>query len=170
MEMEQMMARILAEIRTKKMDINLREMKADMLAKMDKMDARIKANNEKSEVLQHTFVCLMDAHHSGTEANHEEVTVAIKASHERIEVTEACLEKVKEPTSMEMKSVVVHEEVPTEDAAVETGRALNKWHGDENLAVGHRGKPMERTQGNGGFWKKLATAHRGIKMYGGVEL
>jgi hypothetical protein len=153
------------------MDTNLREMRADMLAKMERMDVRIKANNEKSEVIQHTFVSQMDAHQSEIEAYHEELMVAIKASNERIEVTEACLEKAKEPTSMEMKTVVaVHEEVPKEDTAVETGKALKKRHGDRNLAVGRCGKPKEWTQGNGGSRQKLAAACRGIKMYGRVEL
>jgi hypothetical protein len=59
----------------------------------------------------------------------------------------------------EMKSVAVQE-----DAAVGTGRALNKRHGDRNLAVGRRGKPKERTQGNGGSRKKLAAARRGMTL------
>jgi hypothetical protein len=58
-----------------------------------------------------------------------------------LEATEACLEKAKEPTSVEMKSVAVHEEVPKEDAMLETGRALNKRHRDQNLAVWRHEKP-----------------------------
>jgi hypothetical protein len=37
----------------------------------------------------------------------------------------------------EMKSVVVHEEIPKEEAAVKTCRAPKKRHGDQHLAVGH---------------------------------
>jgi hypothetical protein len=45
------------------------------------------------------------------------------------EATGACL-KSKEPTSEEMKSKAVHEEVPKEDTAVKTFGALKKRHGD----------------------------------------
>jgi hypothetical protein len=58
------------------------------------------------------------------------------------------------------ESVAVHSEVRKEDATVETGRTLNKWHGDQNLATRHRGKPKKWTQGNGGCRKKLAIARR----------
>jgi hypothetical protein len=40
---------------------------------------------------------------------------------------EACL-KSKEPTSLEVEYVVVHEEVPKEEAAVGTVRALKKQY------------------------------------------
>jgi hypothetical protein len=49
------------------MDPNLREMRAEMLAKMEtnqeSMDAWIEANNEKFEVLRGTLVSRIDAHH-----------------------------------------------------------------------------------------------------------
>jgi hypothetical protein len=72
----------------------------------------------------------MDGHCAKTQANHEELMAAMKASHERIEgpmdvslvATEACLEKAKNPASVEMNSVAVHEEVPKEHSPVETGR------------------------------------------------
>jgi hypothetical protein len=110
----------------------------------------------------------MDAYCAKTQVNHEELKAAMKASHERIEalmivsleVMEACLEKEKEPTSMEMKSVAVHEEVPKEDAAAKTGRALNKQHGDQNLALG----AVESC----GSQKKLAAACRGMTHHAGV--
>jgi hypothetical protein len=103
------------------MDAN-REMLARMEANEERMDARIEAKNEKFEVLQGTLVSRTGAHHAKTQANHEELMAAMKASHERIEapmdvslaVTEACLVKAKEPTSVEMKSIAVHEEVPKE--------------------------------------------------------
>jgi hypothetical protein len=46
----------------------------------------------------------------------------------RREATEACLES-KKTTSLEMKSVVVHEEVPKEKAAVKIVRALKERYG-----------------------------------------
>lgn len=48
-------------------------------------------------------------------------------------MTEVCLE-CKEPTSEDIESEVEHEEVPKEDAAVETGRLLIKRHRDRLLA------------------------------------
>jgi hypothetical protein len=72
---------------------------------------------------------------------------------------EACLES-KEPTSVEIKSVEVHEEVPKEEATVKTVRALKERYGDRHLAIGCCRQLKKQTQGNGGFWKKLATTHR----------
>jgi translation elongation factor EF-1beta len=46
-------------------DINLKEMKEEMLAKME---ARIEAINEKFEVREGILIPLMDAHHAKTEA------------------------------------------------------------------------------------------------------
>jgi hypothetical protein len=66
---------------------------------------------------------------------------------------------------VEMKSVSVHEEVPKEDAAVETGRALNKRHRDRNLAIGRSGEPKKRTQGNGGCRKILAATRKGMTYW-----
>jgi hypothetical protein len=57
---------------------------------------------------------------------------------------------------------VVHEEDPTEEAAVKTVRALKKRYGDWHLTVGHSQQLKKWTQDDGGFWKKLAAAHRGM--------
>jgi hypothetical protein len=56
----------------------------------------------------------------------------------------------------------MHEEVPKEEAAVQPVRALEKRHGDRNLAVGRHQKPKKRALGDGAFWKKLAAARRGV--------
>jgi hypothetical protein len=55
----------------------------------------------------------------------------------RKETMEACRES-KEPTSVEKESIAVHQEVPKEEAAVKTVRALTKQYEDQNLAVGRR--------------------------------
>jgi hypothetical protein len=60
------------------------------------------------------------------------------------EATEACLES-KEPTSVQMESVTVHEE-----AAGKTVRALKEQYGDRRLAVGRRRQLKKRSQGDGG--------------------
>jgi hypothetical protein len=77
------------------------------------------------------------------------------------ETTEACVES-KEPTSVEMKSVAVHEEVPTEEAAGKTSGALKKRYRNRHLAVRRRSQPKKWTQGNGGSRKKMAAACRGM--------
>jgi hypothetical protein len=69
---------------------------------------------------------------------------------------EACLEN-KKPTSLEVDSVVVHEEVPKEEATVETVRVLKKRYRDWHLAVRRCGQPKKWTQGNGGSGKVLAS-------------
>jgi hypothetical protein len=51
---------------------------------------------------------------------------------------------------VQMKSAAVHEEVPKEEAAVETIGALKKRYGDWHLAVGCRRQPTKRTQGDSG--------------------
>jgi hypothetical protein len=54
----------------------------------------------------------------------------------------ACLQKIeaslesKEPTPKEMANVMAHLEVPNEQAAVETIRALKDLYGDHHLAIG----------------------------------
>lgn len=62
----------------------------------------------------------------------------------------------------EMKSVAEHQVIPKEEAAVETVRALNKWHGDRHLAVRCPSQPKKWTQCNCRFQKKLATAYKGM--------
>jgi hypothetical protein len=72
------------------------------------------------------------------------------------DATEAFLES-KKPTSLEVESKAEHDEVPKEEAAVETFGASKKRHRDRHLAIRCRSQPKKRTQGNGGSWKKLAT-------------
>jgi hypothetical protein len=153
-----------------KMDPNFREMKAE-----------IRANNEKFEALKDTIVSRTDAHHARTEAN-QEMTAKLDANHKRMrasvnawreettayqEATEGYPEKM-DANPEETKSVASQEEAPKEDAAVETGRALNKRHKGRHLAVLRRGKAKERTQGSGGSRKKLATGSRRMTRRAGM--
>jgi hypothetical protein len=85
MEMEQMMACLLEEMRTNhtKADDNLGEMKEEMMAKMEinkeRMDAKIGANNKKFEVL----VSRMDIHQARTESTQEEMKAKMDSHHEK---------------------------------------------------------------------------------------
>jgi hypothetical protein len=56
---------------------------------------------------------------------------------------------------------VVYQEVPKEEAAVETIRALEDRYGNQHLAIG-RQQPKKWIQGNGGSQKKLAASPRWI--------
>jgi hypothetical protein len=51
------------------------------------------------------------------------------------EAMKACLEKAKEPTSEKMKTKAENEDVPKEEAAVETFGAPKKWYRDWQLAA-----------------------------------
>jgi hypothetical protein len=68
------------------------------------------------------------------------------------EATKAYPEKM-EANPEEMQSKAVHQEVPKEEAVVETGRALNKQLRGQHLATGRRDQLEERTQGNCGSRK-----------------
>jgi hypothetical protein len=72
------------------------------------------------------------------------------------------------PEIMEVKSEAVHEEVPKEGVAVKSFGTLKKRHGDRRIAVGHRGKVKERTQGTGGSRKKSTATCRWSTCCAGV--
>jgi hypothetical protein len=80
------------------------------------------------------------------------------------EAMEACQES-KEPTSVEMESLVVHEEVAKEEATVKTVRALKKRYGDWHLATGRFRQLKKPPQGTGGSWKKFVAACRGLTSH-----
>jgi hypothetical protein len=68
----------------------------------------------------------------------------------------------KEPTSLEeTESVAVHE-VPNEEAAMITVRALKERYGDQHLALGRCQQLKEHTHSDDGSNKKLAAANRGM--------
>jgi hypothetical protein len=94
------------EVEQERTDAIPREMKAEIRTNqeeiMARLEAKIEANNEKSETLQGTPVSQTDAHHAKTEANHE-LMATMKVSHERInaltnvnlEKMEVCIEKMR---------------------------------------------------------------------------
>jgi hypothetical protein len=59
-----------------------------------------------------------------------------------------------------MQSGVEHQEVPKKHVTVKPVGELRKWHRGRYLATEHRGEPEERTWGNYGSRKKLATTGR----------
>jgi hypothetical protein len=103
----------------------------------------------------------------------EEILAELDAYHERmmarmysqLEKMEACLGKT-EATDLETnpESEAEHEVVPKEEAAVKTFGALKKRYWDRHLAVGRRGKPKKRIQGDGLSRKNLVAALRGMTL------
>jgi hypothetical protein len=59
---------------------------------------------------------------------------------------------------VEIANVAEHQEIPKEEAAVESIGALEDRYGDRHLAVGHRRQPKKRTQGDSGSRQKLVAA------------
>jgi actin-like ATPase involved in cell morphogenesis len=119
MEVEQMMARLLAEIRTDREETTARleaitdasqeKMDAKTDANLREMKAEIRANNQRFEVLRSTLVSRMDIHQARTEAV-QEIIAKMETHQEKMrgsmiawrKETTAYLEG-KEPTSVEFK-------------------------------------------------------------------
>jgi hypothetical protein len=109
--------------------------------------AEIRTNQAKTDAtLQELKAGKFDAHHKRMMARMDS----------QLQKMEACLGKME--ATEELESEAEHEEVPKEEAAVETFGALKKWYGDWHLAVRRCGQPKKWTKGNGGSQKKLATA------------
>jgi hypothetical protein len=69
---------------------------------------------------------------------------------------------------VEAESVAVHEEVPKEEAAVKTVRALKERYGDRHLAVERRQQLKKWDQGDGASRKKMAAACRRMTRRSGT--
>jgi hypothetical protein len=159
MKMEQILACALAKVNVmvERMDTNLREMKAEMRTDQEEMTARveakIEASNEKFEVLQDTLVSQMDIHQARTEAmkekmdTHQESMEAkmdawlkeMKAWRREMMACQEAMDTTDLAASREkLEAIAVHQEVPKEEAAVETIRAQVDQFGDWHLAVGCR--------------------------------
>jgi hypothetical protein len=93
----------------------------------------------------------MDAMNSKLEAHHEGMRANVNT---RWEETTTC----QEATEAYPEMMDANPEETKEEAAAKPVRALKKRHRGRNLAVGRRGKPKERTQGNGGCQKELVSA------------
>jgi hypothetical protein len=170
------------------MDTNQAEMKAmkEMIeanqAKMDASQARLGAiqaetkailkemkedNNEKFEVLQGTLVFRVDIHQEKTEATVHSLSTWRRETMACQEMTEANLE-CKEPTSEDMEPKVEDQKAPKEGAAVRSSGALKNQHRGHYLVAVHHREPKERTQGNCGSQRNLASARRRMTFWPGV--
>jgi hypothetical protein len=82
-----------------------------------------------------------------TAANLKEIIAELRVWLKEImaceEATEACLDST-EPTTLAIESEAEHEEVPKEEAAVETFIALQKQHGDQHLTIRRCGQLKKR--------------------------
>jgi hypothetical protein len=101
----------------------------------------------------------MDSPPGKREANHEELMTLMKASQEGMGAHQEKLGIMDlEVNPEEVEVIAENQEVPNEEVAVETIRALEDQYGDQHLALGHCQQLKKRTQGNGGFQQKLAAA------------
>jgi hypothetical protein len=91
-----------------------------------------------------------------TEATHKKLMAAMEASLGRMI---SCLGKTEatnfEADPKEMEFCANYQEIPEDDAAVETSRVPNKRHKGRSVAAGHRSQPEERIQGNCGFSQEI---------------
>jgi hypothetical protein len=67
-----------------------------------------------------------------------------------------------------MKSVAEHQEVPKEEAAMQTVTELKKQYRDQHLAIKRCGQPKNGSRATLGIWKKLAAACREMTHCAGV--
>jgi hypothetical protein len=145
MKMEQMLAHLLAEIRSG------HGMMAEIMAKMDTETAAIRARTKARQDK------MMEAYLNA--CRKETVTCQ-----ETIEAHLGC----KEPSPKEMESQVEHREVPMEEAAVKSSRVMKTQHRGQHLAAGRRREPKELTRGDCGSQGMLAAACRKMSRHAAV--
>jgi acyl-CoA reductase-like NAD-dependent aldehyde dehydrogenase len=138
--MEQILEHLLAEIRTNREE--MRTIQEKIKTNQEMMEVKMDANQEKMNDRQWKIKAQVASLASWINANQEEMKAML----------DACLEKM-EANPGELHSVVVHQEVPKEEATVETIRAL-----DTDMGTGRQLK--KQTQGNGGSRKKMAATCR----------
>jgi hypothetical protein len=133
-EVEQMMACLLAEVRTNREKLAVSEAKPD--ASLREVREEMRACQE---LLKEEMLGKLDAYH-------ERMIARMDSWLEQMEV---CLGKMEatdfEANPEEKESEADHEEVPEEEAAVETFGALKGQYGDWRLALRCCGHPKKRT-------------------------
>jgi hypothetical protein len=97
----------------------MRTIREMMETKHERMKAKTDAFQEKVDDGQEGVKARVDSLASWIDANEGDMKVTLNA----------CLEDMEENPA-EQKSVAVHEEVPKEEAEVQTSGALKKRHGD----------------------------------------
>jgi hypothetical protein len=162
MEMERTMQQMIQQLLTR-MDANWEERKADRIANrecMKQMMARTDGNWERD---QDDLKGVMAKVRAEMDTHHKKMMALSDAHHER---TMASLGKT-EATDFkaipeETESVMEHQEILKEDAAVMPVREPRKRRRAQNLGVECRQKRKERTWGNRGPRRKSAAACRKV--------
>jgi hypothetical protein len=187
--MEEMLAKM--EAKQERMDANLREARArqeqmmeEMLAKMEanqvRMDANIRDARARQEKVMEEMLAKMEDNQermdmylrkvrARQEQLMEEILAKMEVNQERMDANlregrtsqEQMMEEML--AKMEAKIETNHEKIEVIlGIFVGTGRALSKWHGNWNLALGRCGKQKERTQGNGCCRNNLFATRRSV--------
>jgi hypothetical protein len=126
------------------LELLLARMKEHMQEMMARMEAKLDASHKK-------LMAMLDAHHERT-----------MASLGKMEATDF------KAIPKEMESVVEHQEISKEEAAVMSVGELRKGHRVCNLTAGRRQKRKERTRGNCESRRKLAAACRKVSCHAKV--
>jgi hypothetical protein len=162
----------------------LAEMKEEMMTKMDankeRLEAKLHADREEKKAeraaMHEKLIAKSDADlaEAKMDTNKEKMTARLDAmiedNSEKCETTrnthvpgrkEPNPEKM-EANTVEVKSVVVHEEFRTEAAAVKSSGTMKKRNRVRHLAAGRDGEPRELNRGNCGLRRNLAAAWRKV--------
>jgi hypothetical protein len=121
------------------MDVNRKEIKEEIRSDLEEMKEAIRIDQGKNG--RHP-----KEDHSRNKGLAKEMMACQEASL-----------KSKEPTSVEVESIAVHEEAPAEEAAVKTVGALGKRYGDRYLAIGCR---LQLQKHPGQWWVPEEVGHR----------
>jgi hypothetical protein len=124
---------------------------------MERLLAKRDANQVEMKAMKHK----MDVYRAKMDASKVWIVAKIDSQLKKMEDSLGKTEATySEANPEEIESIALHEEVPKEEAVVETFGALKKRHGDGYPAVGRGQKPKKRIQSNGGSRKKLAATCR----------
>jgi hypothetical protein len=106
----------------------------------------------------------MEACLEKAKANPEKMKASLEEMQATVDVFKERLDKMDtkdlETNQEKLDAITEHQDVPEEEATVETTGTLEDQYGGWHLAVGSCQHPKKWTQGNGGSRKKLATAHQ----------
>jgi hypothetical protein len=144
--MEQILEHLLAEIRTNREEMRTIQVKIEI--NQEKMEAKMDTNQEMIDGRQEEMKAQVASLASWINANQQELKIMLDARLEKMEANAG-----------ELQSVLVHQEVPKEKAAVETIGALE----DQHLAIRRCQQLKKWTQGDGGSQKKLAATRRQMR-------
>jgi hypothetical protein len=156
MEMQQMLAHLLAEMRSSQEEMREEIKSGQAIAEASHVSLEVNLREE----IKSAFGDKMGALVAGMKDGQKE-TMACQ------ETTKAHL-VCKEPSPKKMEPEVERQEVPTDEAAAKSARITIMQHKGRHLAAGRRVKLKKLTQGDCGSWGKLAATCREVSRRAAV--